>query len=128
MNSFKNEGNCGRMGFYACIEYKKQATVCLAGVISLQARNKSDNLNEEDALRLQLETHAMSLVIQEVFQPQELDTTQRPPVSPVHCNFQLPGLTHTHFSKDWIIIFVLSERLYLMRFNEKNLTLLLLFW
>lgn len=41
----------------------------------VQARCKSENLNEEDALRLQLETHAMSAVIQEVLQPQELHPT-----------------------------------------------------
>lgn len=41
----------------------------------LKASCKSENLNEEDALRLQLETHAVSPVVQEVLQPQELHPT-----------------------------------------------------
>lgn len=82
-------------------ESKKRATVCLG--CDIRVKKESKNLNEEQALRLQVETHAMSLVIQEVLQPQELHTTQRPPVSPVQSNFQLPGLntnTHTYYLMD----------------------------
>lgn len=52
------------------------------------------NLDEDDALRLQLETHAVTTVIQEVLQPQELHSTQFSPVPPEHSNLQLPGLAH----------------------------------
>ena len=38
----------------------------------LQVSYESKNLDEEDALRLQLDTHAVSKVVQEVLQPQEL--------------------------------------------------------
>lgn len=34
----------------------------------------------------------MTLIVQEVFQSQELDSTQLPPVPPVYPNLQLPGL------------------------------------
>ena len=50
------------------------------------------NLNEEHALGLQVETHAVPLVVKEVLQTQELHTAQGAPVPPVHCDLQLPGL------------------------------------
>lgn len=38
----------------------------------------------------------MSLVVQEVLQPQELDSTERAPVTPIHRDLQLSRLrTHT---------------------------------
>lgn len=37
----------------------------------------------------------MSLVVQEVLQPQELDSTERAPVTPIHRDLQLSRL-HTH--------------------------------
>ena len=40
-----------------------------------QAGYESENLHKEDALRLQLKTHAMPAVIQEVLQPKELHPT-----------------------------------------------------
>lgn len=52
------------------------------------------NLDEEDPLRLQLQTHPMFLVVQEVLQPKELDSAERPPVPPEHRYFQLPRLKH----------------------------------
>lgn len=62
---------------------------------------KQPNLDEDDSLRLQLQTHAVSAVVQEVLQAQELDGAQRPPVPPVHRHLQLPGLDqnqhHNHY-------------------------------
>lgn len=60
--------------------------------VELRSTKESENLDEEDSLRLQLETHAVSPVVQEVLQPQELHAAQRPPVSPEHGDLQLPGL------------------------------------
>lgn len=41
-------------------------------IIIINLKCESENLNEEDTLRFQLEAHAMSAVIQEVLQSQEL--------------------------------------------------------
>lgn len=55
---------------------------------------KVTNLDEDDTLRFQLQTHAMTTVIQEVLQPQELHSTQFSPVPPEHSDLQLPRLAH----------------------------------
>lgn len=49
-------------------------------------------LRKQHPLRLQIQTHPVTLVIQEVLQPQELDSTERAPVPPVHGDLQLPRL------------------------------------
>lgn len=44
-------------------------------------------LSKQDSLRFQVDGHSVALVVQEVFQPQELDSCHLPPVSPVYCYF-----------------------------------------
>lgn len=56
---------------------------------------KTGDLHEKNALRLKLDTHAMTTVVQEVLQTKELQSTELPPVPPVHSDLQLPGLAST---------------------------------
>lgn len=60
-------------------------------------------LSEQCALWFQVKAHAMPLVIQKVFQAQELHSTQSSPISPIHTDLQLPRLQkqkhlHEHFT------------------------------
>jgi hypothetical protein len=50
------------------------------------------DLDEEHALGLQAQAHAVPLVVQEVLQAQELHAAHGAPVAPVHRDLQLPGL------------------------------------
>lgn len=49
-------------------------------------------LSKQHPLWLQVQTHSMTLVVQEVLQPQELDSAEGTPVAPVHRDFQLSRL------------------------------------
>jgi len=53
----------------------------------LSASKKHSYLCKQSALGFKIETHAMPLVIQEIFQPQKLHCTQRSPVTPINWDF-----------------------------------------
>ena len=50
------------------------------------------DLGEEEALRLQLQRHAVADVVDELLQAEELDRAQGAPVAPVDVDLQLAGL------------------------------------
>lgn len=51
-------------------------------------------LGKQHPLWLQVQTHAVTLVVQEVLQPEKLDSTERTPVTPVNRDLQLTRLNH----------------------------------
>lgn len=67
------------------------------------------HLQEQHPLWLQLDTHAVAPVVQEVLQPQELEAAQSSPVLPVHAQFQLPGLGAAAGDTDRIKEFLTSQ-------------------
>lgn len=68
------------------------STACIFQMISKKSWGEKEGglyLTKQDAARLQVQGDPMSLVVQEVFQSQELDSAHLPPVPPVNSNLQL---------------------------------------
>ena len=54
------------------------------------------NLGEEEPLRLELQRHAVTHVVDELLEAEELDGAQRAPVAPVDIDLQLAGLLQVY--------------------------------
>ena len=50
------------------------------------------DLGEEESLRLQLESHAVADVVDELFEAEELDAAQRAPIAPVNVDLHFARL------------------------------------
>lgn len=68
---------------------------CLRGWSNAKIRQRDSrdecriaHLGKQQSLRFQLQRHPMAVVIDELFQSEKFDCTQRAPVSPEYADFQ----------------------------------------